>query len=158
MSSRPINVSVAANPSTDASVEGSATVFWDPPLSHAYPVQTYLIQGFIDGVAQTPLIDTLSGVRTKYTIRYLFYNTAYSFAVIARTAQGDSASSVSNTVTITIPAPSAPSQLYVTTVPELTQARIQWVDPVLHGPERLVGHSIVVYNLTDATQYTVSVP
>ena len=157
MSGPPVNVNVVANPSTDASIQGSATLFWDPP-PNSLPIITYLIQGFIDGIAQTPLIDTGSVILTKYVVDYLFYNTAYSFAIVSRTSLGDAYSSKTRTLTIPLPFNSPPSNLVVTQIPDTTQAVLQWIDPVIHGSDNVTGHSIIVYNLTNGTQYTVTVP
>lgn len=162
MATQPINISIAINESTDTSVQGSATLFWNPPLElNGSTIITYMIRGYIDGIEQIPLIDTLSASVTRYVIRYLYYNTNYSFSVIARTDQGDSPpSQISSVIQIPLPVPSAPQNVTIYNAAHSLTATIQWIDPVMHGSDgsdTVINHSIIVYDLTDGTQKTITV-
>jgi len=147
----PTNVTVILNTGADAtSIEASATVFWTPPTNlHGSTLSSYTLQGYIEGVPQTDLYITIpSTTLTKAMVRYLFFNTAYTFVVVANSNYGNTASALSNVVTPVPPLLGPPTFVGVDVTPGSNHVVGHWIDPVQYGTLPITTHSITLYNLT----------
>jgi hypothetical protein len=152
----PTDVYIYVNPSTDTSLQGSVTIYWNAPKNmNGSTLLTYLIQGYINGILQNDMIDTFS-TETSATINYLFYDVSYSFVVVARSDNGDSFSSVTPVINIASQPLSEPTNISVYTTIQSTQVMIDWIEPVERG-KPILNHSITLYNLTDNTIKIITV-
>jgi len=154
--SPPTNVSVVLNAADATSIEASATVFWTPPANlYGSTLSSYTLQGYVDGVPQTDLyIETQSTTVTKTTVRYLFYNTTYSFVVIANSNYGSTSSALSNSVTPILPLLGPPTYVGVDVTPTSNTVVAHWIDPVQYGQAPITQYNITLYNLTNGTNTT----
>lgn len=120
----------------------SATANWTVPDNGGSSITGYTVTPFLNGTAQSGLVQNLGAAATSFTFSSLTAGSPYKFTVVAVNAIGSGAAGTSLQVTpYTTPGP----PFTPTAVASSGQAVVSWVAPFNNGSSPITGYVVTPY-------------